>query len=245
MPTDHGITTCLSCMFFLGLLAPVVAIAASGASGASGVSSELRVTGRILPGVCQPALGGAGQTDFGAIGHDRFRGIKRLVLPAQLVPFSIKCDVPMRVSVTPSDNQSGSADGQVSEALAQQEESSPAVSPAVSQATAQAADVFGLGHEGAYRLGGYVVRFVQSTLMADGRHVEAITAADGQPWTRRAGGLIRQGMSNAWAEPGATVPGAFGSISGMLHIRPVLNSMEQPGQDARMNGSLTLELEYL
>lgn len=194
---------------------------------------ELRVAGAIRPGACLPSFGASAQANFGTISSDAFKKHRRVALNAQVFRFSIACDVRTRVGVTPHDNQAHSADRAASAALADEDDVRPE-------------DMFGLGSDSGRDLGGYEARFVQGSFMADGRRVDIISAPnDGNGWVRRHGGQIRHGVTNSWAERGHLAPGEYANISGMLRIHPVVNAIDELSQDVNLDGSLTLELDYL
>lgn len=205
-------------------------------SSSAETAAELTVAGTIRAGACQLSFSEPGPAHFGVISTMAFKGRKRLHLESKDVAFRILCDARIRVGVTPRDNQRESADRSIGEGVEGEDSHEPA-------------DVFGLGRHGNRNLGGFVARFVESSLIADGRRVEVISApseAEGSVrWERRNARQIREGVTNAWGARGTLVPGAYGNISGVMRIRPVLNKQENLTQDASIDGSLTFELEYL
>lgn len=208
-----------------------VAMASSAALAAP--AAELRVGGTIRPGACVPSFGAAAHANFGTISSATFHNRRRVALEAMAFQFSITCDVRTRVGVTPHDNQAHSVDRDASAELTGEHAANPE-------------DMFGLGSDSGRNLGGYVARFVPGSFVADGQQVDTLSAPnEGGAWVRRRGGQIRHGVTNSWAEKGSTTPGSFTNISGMLRIRPVVNAMDEIKQDANLDGSLTLELDYL
>lgn len=208
-----------------------LAMALASATVMAAPATELRVTGTILPGACTPSFGHGAEAHFGSISSEKAKGRRRMALPAQQFQFTITCDVRTRVGVRPHDNQHHSADRNVSEEL--DEAGAPE-------------DIFGLGHDNGRDLGGYEARFVPGTFQADGKPMDTIsTSAGHHNWVKRRGGQIRHDVINAWAEHGSLTPAAFANLSGILRIRPVINTTEAVKQDANLDGSLTLELHYL
>ncbi|MFJ3048327.1 DUF1120 domain-containing protein [Herbaspirillum chlorophenolicum] len=205
-------------------------------SSFAGTTAELAVVGTIRAGACQLLFLEPGPAHFGVISTKDFKDRKRLHLDSKDIAFTIVCDVRTRVGITPRDNQRDSADRSIGEGVEGEDSHEPA-------------DVFGLGRYGDRNLGGFVARFVESSLIADGRRVEVISAPadaeEGARWERRNARQIRGGVTNAWGARGTLAPGTYSNISGVMRIRPVLNKQENLTQDTSIDGSLTFELAYL
>ncbi|NUU02159.1 DUF1120 domain-containing protein [Herbaspirillum robiniae] len=201
----------------------------------AGPSAELKVAGVIKPVACTPQLTGGGTLDFGTVKSSQLA--EHGSLDDKDITISIRCEAPVRVGLKPVDNSASS------------------VAPGLLQHAARRlgagtseADLFGLGAVGKKRLGGYEASFVPGSFVADGQQVDTISAGGAlNNWSKRGAGQIRNGVVSAWAPQGSLVPGAYSSITGILRVRAVLAHRDQLAvvEDMALDGSLTLEVQYL
>jgi len=190
-------------------------------------TTELKVKGVIRPVACTPSFSGGNVVDYGTIPAKSLTAGAYTKLAEKSVPFSISCDAKTKMALKVADNRASSVITDIEEARYN----------------------FGLGNVGTANIGGYTLKFLQSSVTTDGQPANQIFSTDGnKTWTATGvNGTLGKDRTFSWADAGATVPAPFKLVSGSITVFPTLNKPENLPltQDIPLDGSATLEVVYL
>ncbi|MHA6163960.1 DUF1120 domain-containing protein [Pseudomonas sichuanensis] len=208
------------------LLANTALVSLSFASSAS----EVNVTGTITPSACVPSLSGEGSFHYGKIGSIELHPVHRTQFVSTRQLLSITCSAPTRFALRGIDGRSGSAEWPVQDRH------------------------FGLGMNGAQKVGTYFVLVKAEGLALDGNtQVVRLRSADnGVSWQRvptsdsplpndGGAGLI------GFALAGGVEPSATRLLKAVIEVDMHL----APGEsltltdEVLIDGAATLEVSYL
>ena len=209
-----------------------LALLSSPAQAAGTVAMEVLTT--VTPAACTPALSHGGEANYGV----RHMGMLAPGRITALQPFSLKltitCDVAALFAVRLTDNRSASM--------------IPGIVASGSGNAALDDDVnFGLGMASGARIGGYAIVFDPASYTGDYRRVQLMASADGVTWRHHASGLGSKRELLAWGAADASNISPYRSVEGVLTVRPFIDRSEhlRLNQEIELNGSTTLELNYL
>ncbi|MGE1154553.1 DUF1120 domain-containing protein [Pseudomonas kitaguniensis] len=159
--------------------------------------AELTVIGTIAPTACTPTFAGGGIVDYGLIPSSTLDPAVATVLATRSISYTIHCDAPISVGTSWTDERSGS-------------------SPIDNTSN------FGLGMQGANKIGSYTLRQLTADATGDGASVNLV---------------FRNGTTGAWAQADASssqlnngtrmqsyaplttlVPGAYTDFGGTIQV---------------------------
>jgi len=201
-------------------------------------SVDLRVTGVISPVACKPKLLGAGTIDYGVIKTDTVSATDYTQLDEKTLDFSINCEAPVKMAIVASDRRFNTSVGE--------QRPYAAVNP-----TNTATALYGLGLDGAAKIGGYSLTIKPDSILADNVKVSPIQRDANYPnWdTRGAGGLQNWYAPReiSFAKPGTDVPISFTNLTAKLAVKALINKGSELNltKPVTLNGLATIELVYL
>ncbi|RZT42709.1 DUF1120 domain-containing protein [Cupriavidus agavae] len=209
------------------------------ASTRAAESSDLKLRGTIKPVACSVELSEHGVTDFGIIlSRDVPENDFKSVIPLPVL-LTLTCSDPVRLSISASDNRSGTA--------------APGLGKFMDKNHRTDADVFGVGMVDGKYVGGYLIyRNKEGT--GDGVLADMITSNDGgktwvpgKPVDDGMNGLSHADRQHGWAAPGTLFPGQFRTITQVYFVHPGINkrSLLPPlVDDIPIDGSATISIHY-
>jgi type 1 fimbria pilin len=203
------------------LAAAVLAIAAGQAQA---TTTNLAVTGSIVPTACIIALSNNGVVDIGQIDITKLSAVAENLLPSHTVDVTIGCSTATQIATVVTEERAGSA-------------------------TQTGNAYFGLGRtSSSAQIGHYTVR--ADSGKADSVDTPVIGAADVTTWTSPGGGVpVEHGAGNKYTAVGATAtgPASARDVQWTLHITPTIaptGSLALTGPED-VDGQMTLTLVYL
>jgi len=209
-------------------------------------STDLKVIGRIDPGTCTPTLAGGGTVDYGTMSPSVLAATGYTVLSEKNLDFSIACTAPSKVAIKFLNARPGTLAG------ATEGPSGYGIAPSgVSVIDGPGTSVGGLGTSNNVKVGGYGVRVVTTSLVADSANVSFIRSLNsGSTWGANTIGSALDDQTPRYlsvASTGSTTPLAFTNLSGKLGIQAYLNqkSAFDLTNTVVMDGQSTMELVYL
>jgi len=209
-------------------------------------SATLPLTGYVIPGACNPKFP-VGSLDLGTIKVAELNPTDFTSLPKKSIQLVIQCDAPTKVAVTFSDDRKGSViTGKGLGAF---------ISNSMGTALLTESLLFGLGQSGAINIGGYMVRFNDSTSASgDGKNIQALFQDSGNTgkWTASNGQIAFPTAGSryfSWGTAGTSTPNAYSSITQSIDVYAALNKTAdlKPALTNAVNldGSITVTLKYL
>ena len=223
MPSPSGLLPIVATL--LTLLSPAAVATAT-------VAMEVVTT--LTPAACIPALSNGGEANYGLQDSSMLRPGQITPLPPRSLRLSIQCDVAALFALRLTDNRSDSL--------------VPGIVASGSGNAALDDDAnFGLGMASGVRIGGYAIIFDPTSYSGDYRAVQLLTSADGITWQPGTSGHGSKRQLLSWGAPGASAISAYRAIEGWLTVHPFINKPEalRLHNDIELNGSTTLELNYL
>ena len=208
------------------LLVSLILASASNAFAAS--TADLKVIGTVIPGSCTPVFAGGGTVDYGKISAGDLSATAMSTLQSRQIAYTITCDAPIVIATSWVDNRLGSAYGPIE-------------------------TTFGLGTQGAAKIGHYMLRVIPAQTLADGAAVDTITT-DGASgtWTSSAavGDKITHGSRDrifSFAAPGTLVPAAYTTYAGAISVSTQIAPTDTLDMTAPivLDGLSTMEVRYL
>lgn len=208
------------------LLVSLILASASNAFAAS--TAELKVIGTVIPGSCTPVFAGGGTVDYGKISAGNLSATAVSILQPRQIAYTITCDAPIVIATSWVDNRLSSAYNPVE-------------------------SVFGLGTQGAAKIGRYRMKVTPAETLADGAAVDTITTdGAGGVWTSSAavGNIITQGSRDrifSFAAPGTLVPAAYTTYAGAISVLAQIAPTDTLDMTAPvvLDGLSTMEVRYL
>ena len=208
-------------------------------------SVDVRVTGTITPTACTPTLSGGGTIDYGAINPTTLSATSFNVLPEKTLDFIIACDAPAKIAIKGINQRKGSVAG------ATENGNSTAPSP-VQIFSRDKVGVVGLGKDGTKNIGGYGLRILPSSVLADSQSVDSLAKAFSQAgWVNipSSGDVFDNTYTRmtSWSLPGTLDPLAFKTLSGKLSVQAYINKASELDmtKPIALDGLTTIELIYL
>lgn len=196
-------------------------------------SEELSVHGVIRPIACIPSLPNGGTVNYGTIPASSLTADAYTPLGGKTIPFTITCSAATKIALKASDNRTGT--------------SIPGIVDLVPDS-----GLYGLGMVAGKKVGSYLLYFPQSGVTTDQVGANQIVSTDGnKTWTPTGGGAGSGRLGNdrtfSWAAPRGTIPMAFKTIRGDIHVYTYINKPENLplAQNVPLDGSATLEIIYL
>jgi type 1 fimbria pilin len=213
------------------------AIAAALVSGAAfaAPTAELKVTGVIKPPACTPNFASGGVVDYGVIPTNSLKATEPTALAEKSVSFTVSCDSAVKVAYRAIDNRQASAvKGLVAAA---------ALYKGIGDTGA-----FGLGTAAGKNIGAYTLRIDPASVVADSSTPDSIYDQYGT-WAKSTNGMFGTNglFTKAFAAPGTTTPAAYKTVSATLTIQAIIDKTSNLplSQDIQLDGSATLEVQYL
>ncbi|WP_237391284.1 DUF1120 domain-containing protein [Dryocola clanedunensis] len=218
----------------------VLAVTATSAMATESV--DVKVIGTVTPGACTPTISGGGVVDFGTIRANTLSADAYTVLSEKTLTFGISCSAPAKVAIKAVNDRPNT--------LAGATEGAGGAGRRPSGIDISAANAVGLGLDGTSKIGGYSVRVLTSTVLADNAAVDTIYRNSAINWDIDVDGDIYDTTSVrnvSWAEKGAVVPMAFTTLTGDIAVKPYLNKASELDltHDIQLDGLTTIELVYL
>jgi len=230
----------------LKYLASLVLVGSSFSTMAADPSVTLPVKVDIVPGACVPKFSAA-SLDLGTIKVADLSATDFTRLPKKTIQLLITCPEPAPVAVTFSDDRKGSViTGKGLGAFICTLMGTPSLTESL---------LFGLGQSGSIKIGGYMVRFSDSTsALGNGKNIQTLTQDSGTT-----GGWIMNNTQLAfptagsryfsWGTAGTSTPNAYSSITQSIDVYAALNKTAdlKPALTNAVNldGSITVTLKYL
>ncbi|MEW5558770.1 DUF1120 domain-containing protein [Enterobacter asburiae] len=215
------------------LIAAMVLALAAGNAMAVNDKADVKVTGKIVPPACVPAVAGGAVFDYGVIKAATLKKDDYTKLAAKNLSFTVTCDSSMKVGFKTLDGRAGTgivnSDGAV---------------------------MLGLGTFEGKTVGGYdLVMYTGGNISVDGdSNIAGVKSYDdGQTWEQS--GIWNKlyfdprdnFISSVGVHDGSGVPIAFKSLAGKLSIYPVINkgSELELTRVIPLDGQVTIQLVYL
>ncbi|KJV48820.1 hypothetical protein VH86_08425 [Pantoea sp. BL1] len=225
----------------------VIATTALNVQAASNV--DVKVIGRIDPGTCTPTLSGGGTIDYGTMSPSVLDATGLTVLPEKQLDFAIACTAPSKVAVKVVNGRPNTVAGAIEGASGF---ATITANSARFFGGATATSVAGLGESNGVKVGGYAIRIVPATVIADTNSVASLFAPNiaSPVWAGNPTGSLLSTAAvrgTTWAATGTTTPIAFTNLSGKLGVQAFLNekSAFDLTNTVQLDGLSTLELVYL
>ena len=212
---------------------------------------ELGITGALIPTACTPTLGGGGVIDYGLIAAEMLSATAFTALPVKQISFSITCDAPAQIAIKALNGRVGSLAGPTETGW-----NGVALNP-VPLFGATGVPVVGLGLDDTRKIGGYALRAVSGTFIADGVAVDNLfrrtTGAVPTSWIKDTiNGTLYTSFGTdtifkTWASIGSLTPLAFEVLSGTLELQAYINrgSALDFSHPIILDGLTTIEIVYL
>ena len=203
---------------------------AGSASALAASSTDVSVTGLITPAACTPSLSGAGSFDFGKIAAQDLNQDTLTSFVSGLQRFTIACSTPTRFAIDGVDNRSGTA-------------------------YAPNSDFFGVGLNGAVKLGAYRLRLQAAGMTGDGRPdvTFMMSSNGGSSWTVRNGSAIS--LYNREHAPvlvgfgfqGASEPSPMSTLSADVQATMFIQKASDLTltDEVSIDGSASIQVTYL
>lgn len=201
-------------------------IAASGGALAAS-TADLKVIGTIIPGSCTPTFAGGGTVDYGKISVGDLSPTTPTALAKKTIGYTIACDAAIKIGTVWVDGRNTSAYDIPSIAAVQE---------------------FGLGLQGANKVGAYQLSQAPGSTTADGAAVALISSADkGVTWKAATGEIEHSEVLQSYAATGTTVPKAYQNYTGSITVQATIapTSSFTTSADVKLDGLATLEVRYL
>jgi hypothetical protein len=202
------------------------------AQAAGTVAMEVLTT--VTPAACTPTLSHGGEVNYGVRDSSILRPGQITALPPHSLKLTISCDVAALFAIKLMDNRSASL--------------VPGIVASGSGNAAIDDDAsFGLGMASGARIGAYTITYDPNSYTGDYLAVQLMASADGVTWSNNVSGQGSKRQLLSWGPANAGNIGAYRTVEGMLTVRPFINKPEhlRLNNDIELNGSATLELNYL
>ncbi|AZP73497.1 DUF1120 domain-containing protein [Pseudomonas poae] len=196
----------------------------------TGRSREVNLLARFAPAACTPSLSNGGNVNLGKLSVIDLNLLQETTLPPRQTELSVTCDAPTAFAVSMQDNRQGSATGNADDST------------------------YGLGLDARQqKIGRYRLIFDPARIRADNftQVYRTDSATGGMPWSGASSGPIAVAANrylgfsaNAGSISG---PSAIQNLSATLNLETVvapLGSLDL-GSEVRLDGSATLEINYL
>lgn len=185
-------------------------------------TAELKVIGKVVPAACTPSFAGGSVVDYGDIDANTLNTTTGTDLGWKSTSFNIACSAPLKIAVRFTDSRA---------------------------ATKPDTDArnYGLGLDGAAKVGSYDIFVKTQSIQADGGDVQYLLSWDKATWSQRGAGIVAPTGYFSFANVGETTPAAFKTYSADLDVIAKI----APGdtldlsKDVPLDGLATLEVEYL
>ncbi|MHA7845306.1 DUF1120 domain-containing protein [Serratia sp. D1N4] len=210
-------------------------------------SIDVRVIGTIDPTACTPTLSGGGTVDYGTIKPTALAKDAFTTLAEKQLDFAINCDAPAKVAITAHSQRGANAvktDGTM--------DTLTTAPTGVTLFGTAGAGVVGLGLDGTKGIGGYGLRQVPGTMIADGIAVDSVVSnGNTTTWVKASSGALFNNpvdiRYSSWAKTGTTTPIAFTTLTGKLGVQAYINKTSELDltKPVALDGLTTLELVYL
>lgn len=228
-----------------------LAVLSATALPAMAESVDVRVIGTIAPTACTPTLSGGGTIDYGSINPDTLSATDFTVLDEKQLTMTITCDAPAKIAVQSYNKRPNTLAG-ATELTGDNSAPAPA---GVLLFNTVSIPVVGLGLDGDAKIGGYGIRVVTDTALADTVAVTNIQTSDKTfaSWGNKAlnAGSLYYAKTvpifTSWAPTGTTSPVAFKTLTATLGIQAYINKTSELDltKPVRLDGLTTIELIYL
>lgn len=179
-------------------------------------TADLTVIGTIAPTACTPTFAGGGVVDYGNIPTASLSPTVRTTLAAMPIAYTIHCDAPISVGTSFTDSRAASSTGGVN------------------------LNLFGLGMQGANKIGNYSIAHVLTAATGDGAPVAVIQrTAPGGAWVAPTNGFASGDgvVVYSFAPTGTLVPGTYSDFGGSLNIAATI----APTDTLDLSSSITLD----
>lgn len=164
-------------------------------------TADLTIIGTIAPAACTPTFAGGGVIDYGLVPSSSLSAAAETLLAERTISYAIHCDAPVSIATSWTDGRSGSA--------------------IVANNT-----TFGLGLQGANRIGRYTLGQVAADSTGDGAPVHLIFRDNVDGGWLGAGAISPQlntgTRMQSYAPTGTVVPGAYSDFGGTIHVSPAI-----------------------
>lgn len=205
---------------------------------------DITVSGSITPVACKMNLPASGVLDYGTISPSVLHATDYTVLEEMQLNLVISCPALVKAGVKAINGREGTMAGTT-------EGSSNAGRVPAAIFGSTSTDGVGLGQEGDTKIGGYGIRLVPGTLIADSMPVEPISKGSGDAtWVQNSTGSLYDSTKTretTWATTGSVTPVEFRTMSATIGIQAYINKQADLDftKDLKLNGQTTLELVYL
>ncbi|MGV8889716.1 MAG: DUF1120 domain-containing protein [Pseudomonas sp.] len=188
-------------------------------------TADLRVIGTIAPTACSPAFGSGATVDYGNIPTASLSATQLTPLADHTISYTITCDAPISIATSWSDNRAGTS--------------------SLSNIAA-----FGLGLQGAAKIGYYTIAQVAGSATGDGVPVDIIqknTAASSWVLATTAQQTNDSIRMYSYAPTGTLVPGSYTNFSGTLMVTAKIapTSTLDLSNSITLDGLSTISVRYL
>lgn len=189
----------------------------------------LGVAGTIRPGACSLLLESNGVVDFGTISASSLSDTEKTALPNKTISYTVACDGPTMVAMTPLDGRLGTA------------------APSVSDDRGS----FGLGMSGDAPLGAYTVNTSTTDSIVNGVAASPVvrTMGGNENWRTSTFVVWRDGTDQlSWATRGNTSPVALTTATQALVLKTAIapkSDLPPLTESIPLDGLITMSLVYL
>lgn len=212
----------------------MAAILVSGAALAA-PTAELKVTGVIKPPACTPNFASGGVVDYGTIPTNSLNANAPTKLDEKSVTFTVSCDSAVKIRYHAIDNRQASAIKGL-------------VTAAASHKALGDGSAFGLGTAAGKNIGVYTLRIDPTSAVADGTTPDSLYGMYDR-WQKSTNGLfgVNGTYYKAFAAAGTLTPTAYKTITATLIVEAIIDQTSNLPltQDIQLDGSATLEVQYL
>lgn len=209
---------------------------------------DVRVIGTIAPAACTPTLTGGGTIDYGVINPASLSNTAFNVLSEKQIDLSITCDAPAKLAIKAINGRPSTMAGTTEGASG-----AGRFPDGVAIFGVTAISGAGLGMDGADKIGGYGIRIVPGSGMADSVAVDSVirhTNYSDTSWKSSSTGVLYDSNFNrelTWTAAGTVVPVAFENLNAKVGVQAYLNKASELDltKPVALDGLTTLELVYL
>ncbi|MDU3936001.1 MAG: DUF1120 domain-containing protein, partial [Serratia liquefaciens] len=221
----------------------VLAVLAATSLPVLAASIDVKVIGTITPAACTPMVSGGGTIDYGTIKAGSLSLDEFTALDEKQLDLSISCAAPAKVALKATNNRPNTVAGATTDGAGG--------ASLVNIFGKSNVPIVGLGLDGTHRIGGYVIKIEDSSVIADSKNVDSIYKNVGEAsWTKGGEGVLYNDTAVrqvSWATSGASEPVAFQKLTGKVTVRAYINKASDLDltKPVQLNGSSTIELVYL